>query len=270
MSDLTYNPLTTAKMQLPLNQKIIKRSNKRLILCGNEIEIFEYEKPFFYNFAPSLRSGGNGSSAPKDVPLDGEQFREEKKRRDDHLKRTRSQLRRLITSNATAWNCTPIFVTYTFAENITKIQEANYLFGIYTKRLNRRLGRKVKYLTVPEFQKRGAVHYHTIYFDIPYIEGLKKILRETWGYGFIDLKTIRKIKNIGAYVSKYLRKDTADIRLTRQKGYFCSKGLKQPYEIKNQEFIDSYMKNAIIEEIASIKYRSERYGEINYKQYKIK
>ncbi len=244
-------------------------SNKRLILSGNEIEVLEYEKPYFYNFAPSLRSGGNGSSASQDAPLNGEQFLEEKGRRADHLARTRAQLRRLITANATAWDCMPLFVTYTFAENITNLREANYLFGIYNKKLKRRLGRKVKYLTVPEFQKRGAVHYHTIYFDVPYIHGLKKILRETWGYGFIDLKTIRKIKNIGAYVSKYLRKDSGDIRLNRQKGYFCSKGLKQPYEMKNQKFIDTYLNNAILEEIASTKYRSERYGEIKYKQYKI-
>jgi len=150
-------------------------------------------------------------------------------RRDDNLTRTRSRLCRLIWANETEWGERPKFFTFTFKDNLTQVAEANAVWSKFARRLKQRFG-PMKYLAVTEFQERGAVHYHVIFFNMPYVKGLKKVIAELWGEGFIKLKAIGQIDNVGLYVSKYLTKENADDRLLRKKSFFCSRGLKKPDE----------------------------------------
>lgn len=55
------------------------------------------------------------------------------------------------------------FITLTFKENISDLNTAHYLFknSIYSLRKSaKQIGIDLKYLGVPEFQNRNAVHYH--------------------------------------------------------------------------------------------------------------
>ena len=53
------------------------------------------------------------------------------------------------------------FLTLTFAENVTDIDYANKKFSYYVDQV-RRVYKDFRYLCIPEFQKRGAVHYHLL------------------------------------------------------------------------------------------------------------
>ncbi|MGM9458151.1 rolling circle replication-associated protein, partial [Lacticaseibacillus rhamnosus] len=74
-------------------------------------------------------------------------------------------VRRLVLANFDAGSK---FVTFTFAENVKDIDQANREWKKFVQRLRRRYG-DFKYLSVIEFQKRGAVHYHMI-SDLPYVK----------------------------------------------------------------------------------------------------
>lgn len=241
---------------MQLDSKCVKFSKKRLVTYGDEVELYSYGKPYSYNWAPE-QSG-------EKMHLEGECI----ERRVDHLHRTRTNLRRLVTANATAFGCMPQFVTYTFATNMTDLRETHHLFDNAHKRLRRTLNRSLKYICVPEFQKRGAVHYHVVYFNIPFMEGLHKILETEWSHGFVWIQSVRDIRHVGAYISKYISADFDDSRMVGEKAFFTSRGLERPHEIRNETSIDKFLDGAILESVATKTFISERYGTITYTQYK--
>ena len=78
-----------------------------------------------------------------------------------------------------------MFLTLTFSDNITNISYAFREFSKYIQRLNYALGFNLKYVAVPQFQERGAVHFHVILFNFPFISGFNvyDFFRDTWGLG---------------------------------------------------------------------------------------
>jgi len=116
------------------------------------------------------------------------------------------------------------FLTCTFEENVTDIVYANNEFRKFIKRLNRRFG-SISYITAIQFQKRGAIHYHSL-INLPFVE--KQELQEIWGNGIIDIRKLEDVDNVGAYITRYMLRDALDGRLSGKKCYFTSKGLKRP------------------------------------------
>ena len=90
--------------------------------------------------------------------------------------RARRDLRRIVNSNVNQYGkeFTAKFVTLTFSENITELAPANAEYEKFIKRLNYQMfGTKksnIKYTAVPEFTKEGRVHYHVIFYNLPYIK----------------------------------------------------------------------------------------------------
>lgn len=81
----------------------------------------------------------------------------------------------------------PIFIILTFAENITNTETANYEFTKFIQRFNYEIIHKKSYLqysVVIEFQKRGAIHYHVVFYNLPFVKDLKSKLLKLWGNGF--------------------------------------------------------------------------------------
>ncbi len=211
-----------------------KFSNVRAVLSGSVLELFVYEKKVAYDF--------NIEPAERSIDLSVQPSEQEKiLTRIRSLQRTKSTLRRIVHANSYEWSdihgeiCKTKFVTLTFAENIQTVQEANPCFTNFMKRLNYRIHQtkksKLQYVLVPEFQKRGAVHYHAIYFNLPWFGA--DLLADTWAHGFVRINQIAHINNIGSYIAKYIGKDMNDHRLAGQKHYFTSRGLKRPIFIKD-------------------------------------
>lgn len=230
------------------NQKLAKKSNVRLVISGNNVEFFSYENAFFWNLEPQRTENGCwGLSNSK---------------RADNSVRAKTNLIRLIWANENEWNERVKFVTYTFAENMTDVATANLCWTEHVRKLRARFG-VLRYVCVPEFQTRGAVHYHVLFFNMPFVRGLKDVLAREWGHGFIKVKAINKIRDVGLYVGKYITKQRDDTRLVTLKAYFGSRGLKTPTTIKNEKQVDIWMwKNQNRVVLSESEYRSNYYGTV--------
>lgn len=153
------------------------------------------------------------------------------------LNRAKADLRRLVNTNIKDISK---FITLTFAENIQDLDYANKEFMLFIKRLSYKLHVKIEYVCVPEFQKRGAIHYHVIMFNVPYIRN--KELQDIWKHGFVRINKIDNVDNVGAYITKYMSKDfDLDNRLKGRKCYFSSRKLNKPKEIKEKDLVKSVL-----------------------------
>jgi len=238
---------------LSLDQRLTRFSNRRLVLCGKTFELYEYEVPYAYNKGPELRGDSPGGwSRPAE-------------RRLDNLRAVKQRVRRLVSTNVSLSHEVPKFVTYTFARNVKSVSEANRLWRLYCKRFSYEFGRQ-PYLSVVEFQKRGAVHYHTLYFAFPFVAGLKGKLAAVWGHGFVNVKGIAHVRNVPAYLTKYLQKELVDSRLVGHKAFFTSRGLHQPLEYKDPSQVALCLAGSTMATRIRRTYVSERFGRIDYSQ----
>lgn len=167
--------------------------------------------------------------------------------------RSKRTIKQLIECNVSdfefQFNNNLFFITYTFAENVQDFEIANYEFTKYIQRLNYFLyGKsksKLRYLTVPERQNRGAIHYHTIHFGLPYISQIYDTINSLWGAGFSWVKEVNNLPHLINYVCKYITKKPVEEK--GQKSFFCSKGLLRPVIYKS-ESVDSQEANSYLKE----------------------
>jgi len=191
--------------------------------------------------------------------------REHKGRINANIYRTRNNVRRLSLAN---FDNGSKFVTFTFAQNITDVSEANQLWKKFIKRMRYKYG-DFKYMAVIEFQKRGAVHYHVIW-DLAYIK--KSELSEIWSHGFVKINRIEHVDNVGAYIVKYMTKDLMDERFKGLKAYQCSKGLQRPLVLRGEQVAELYRMYGLEDKktVFESSYTSEHHGTILYKEYNLK
>jgi hypothetical protein len=251
-------------MQFTLHNK----SDVKIVQSGSLVEVYEYTNSLgFDHFAdlfkwPEIRA-----------MMDDNRSQEQKAK--SSVSRARRQVYRLIEANVGQHGqFNPMFATFTFAENQQDLRVANKVWSDYTMRLNRFLKKqgypRAKYLAVPEFQQRGAVHYHAIYFNIPFIVGFHFMLGDLWGQGRTEIKKVSHIRNIGAYVSKYLSKHALDTRLFRKKLYTASRGLKKP--IISVDVHNLFDIEKVVDSIAVVVRRSYQagvYGNVRYTRYRL-
>jgi len=241
--------------------------NKKLIISGSYIELYEYEKALRRDFTRKKIAKPDPIQTELDTKISPEQNTEQKTKtkRKDSINRTRNEIRRLI-------NCNPDFskfYTLTFAENITDVKITNKHFSKFIMRMEYRY-EKFKYIAIIEFQKRGAVHYHFL-CNLPFIDW--KEIEKVWGFGFIKVKKADKVTNMGAYFCKYLNKDMTDERLFNKKKYFCSKNLDRPTEVYENQIIEKLITMhdlSHIEPNFKSSFSGEYTGKVEYKQFKLK
>lgn len=146
------------------------------------------------------------------------------------MTRTKSRLIDIVNYNFNYWqeqgtgNQTK-FITLTFKENITSHAIANREFKKFIQRLRYTYGQDFSYVSVIEYQKRGAIHYHCIFFNLPYIHYTE--FNKIWGQGFTDLQSLEKIGNVGFYITKcldYMLEDM-DKKQEGQKFYLQSRNI---------------------------------------------
>lgn len=222
-------------------RKRIKLTDTKILVSGSTLEAYLYlDRKLSYNYIVPVSP--NKVRVRIDV-IDEKTKAQKQRSREKSMHRARSKLRRLVNANAWKWErqnnsiYTPKFVTFTFADNTQDTKIANEIFSKFIKRLNyyESNGTKtsfLKYVVVTEFQGRGAIHYHVIFFNLEYIWG--DDLRAIWREGIVHIRNIDNVSNAGAYVCKYMYKGFEDTRLDGKKRYFSSRGLIKPDEIKNE------------------------------------
>lgn len=209
-----------------LTERYTEQVRLKAIVSGLVIEVYQYSKGYKTGWEKS-------SDAPKKEK--GEKLGDKKcdaYRRVASQKEAGRRLRRLINAN---FSNQSQFITLTFRNgiltNVGDVSEANEKFRWFMKRVKRKYG-KQQYIAVVEFQdknNRGAVHYHLLMNS----SFSQEEIAELWGYGFVHVKDVTQVDNIGVYLTSYMGKSLDDDRLAGLKAYQCSQGLEQPTELIN-------------------------------------
>lgn len=143
-----------------------------------------------------------------------EKFSEKRSDNFNSLRKTFKTLRYLINNNFTG-SGNELHITLTYKENMTDTKQLYEDFKKFIMRFRysfKSYG-SIDYLTVIEPQERGAWHHHLLvrFNDVQekvFLDG--SMVSEIWGHGFIKIKTLSGVDNIGAYLSAYL----ADVEVT--------------------------------------------------------
>lgn len=204
----------------------------KIISYSNTLEIYEYEKDL-------VVLGGRTrtrkvDSCVYDVSSGGDdsfQERQEGKRR-DNARRAALAFRRIVASNF-GGSAPPLLVTLTYRDNFTDLGGAYKHYSAFNQSLRYKYGKTFRYICVPEFQKRGAVHFHALYWGLPeeifLLERKTRTLAGLWGKGFVYLKETDGNEKLSHYLTKYMSKAFVDPRLKNQKCYTASRNIKRPY-----------------------------------------
>ncbi|WP_435371911.1 rolling circle replication-associated protein, partial [Staphylococcus aureus] len=137
--------------------------------------------------------------------------------------------------------------------------------------------KNLKYTCCVERQTRGALHYHVVFYNLPYVK--QKDLLKVWQKGkyggSLCVNAIDDVDNVGVYVAKYITKEINDMKmqftaenspefregliamnnghlinkfskLSAKKLYFSSRGLIQP----EVEYTNDYDKVSVLLEMA--------------------
>lgn len=244
-------------------EKYTEIITERLFISGLEIEHYRYnEKPIIRNYKRKKRKEKKENNIEK----------KQDKKSNFAINRTRREIRRLVNSN------TGLIKFLTLTTAISDIKKANGFFNLFTQRMKSHFS-EFQYLAVIEFQKDvdffgnkkvdgGAVHYHLL-CNLRYVKS--EDLAKIWKHGFIKIKRVNHVDNLGRYLSKYLQKDMFDERMFGKKKFFCSQDLERPVEIINDEakfFIQDNYKNMKMTWEAT--FRDDYRGEIDYKIFHLK
>lgn len=125
----------------------------------------------------------------------------------------------------------PVLLTLTHA-NIPSYERAIENITLFFKRLRAYCGRSFRYIAVPEFQKRGSIHFHAIVWGIDRVitdnEQQNRYLQNIWQRGYLDCIITDGSPKLASYLSKYLSKGLLSQRIGSKKGYFCSRNIMRP------------------------------------------
>lgn len=128
------------------------------------------------------------------------------------LRQTFKKLRYLINNNFTGER-NELFLTLTYAENMTDPKKLYDDIRKFVMRLKYHFKDEstIDYINVVEPQGRGAWHCHVLlrFNELEKIFIPNQEMAEMWGHGFVTIKSMQDVDNIGAYLSAYL----ADIEL---------------------------------------------------------
>lgn len=246
---------------------------KKIVQSGDIIEIYEYSKGYLKDYENTRADSGR--------KIDYESTDYDKHRK-QVLQRAKRDLRRLVNSNHGQYGSqfTSKFLTLTFGENVTDLDVANYEFKKFILRLNYLVFNtkksNLKYNVVIEFQERGAIHYHIIIYNMPFIK--QKQVLELWGNGIVWINKIDDIGNVGAYVADYLGDEdkeqghnVEDSRLKGRKSYFSSRGLYKPIEFTDEKTVETVGTALPSRNLThSAQFENEHLGHISYRQYNLK
>lgn len=254
----------------------------KLITYGQHAELYQYEENLKFN-------GRGGRKAQSTACLQGmgearadslQQGEQRIAKRTDNARRTSLLFRRLVSANLGVTS-KPLLISLTYAKNLTEIRQGYKDFKAFARLLYTRYGKRVSYIAVPEFQKRGAIHFHALIWGLPTkelaeTERRTRLVAGLWGHGFIDLiETDGDIK-ISSYLAKYMTKAFLDPRLKNQKSYTTSRNIKRPVTIKNPLLLPLFTGGLIYETDLSTavllqekQYMTKWLGKGRYRRYQL-
>lgn len=126
---------------------------------------------------------------------------------ENSLRQTFKKLRYLINNNCTG-KANELHAVLTYKENMTDVEQLYKDFKKYILRLKYAYKDKstVDYISVVEPQGRGAWHCHVLlrFNDLDKIYIPNDEMARLWQQGFVTVRSLKDVDNIGAYLSGYL------------------------------------------------------------------
>ena len=192
----------------------------KTIKYGNFLEVYNYE----LSPQPKVKIGKDKDKIERD---EEDLFA----KRLDNIKVTKRNFTRLISANLIKNK--PLLVSLTYSENMTDIAIGYQDFRKFAQALRNKFGNHFKYIAAPEFQKRGAVHFHVLFWDLPDTvspaqERKERIIQSFWGHGYVDLELTDGSDKLAGYLAKYMAKAFVDTRLKNKKAYVASRNISRP------------------------------------------
>lgn len=206
--------------------------NTKIIETPTTKEIWIYEKPVFRQSEEDNTTCHIKATRKTFDELSAKKQAISLQRKQKYYKEKRWEIARLIDCN---YDNQTKFLSMSFKENIQDIDYTNKQFKNFIQRLNyyqfNTKTQKIKYIATWEYQKRGAIHYHLVLFDFPFIQ--LPALNKLWGHGTLQINRVDVdgAQSIGRYISKYFSKDLA-LKEHKKKAFFKSQNLKIPKETK--------------------------------------
>ena len=258
----------------------------KIVRCGDYLQVYFYSKKQVRNdiknlYINDLKNKGN------QIKFD---FQESNKNNDcvknnnlndiEHrnIIRTKLNCQRLAKANAKDWTS---FITLTYAENMQDIKQAKIELNYFIKNV-KKVKKDFKYIAIPEFQKRGAIHFHLLtnlslqdnYIIIKQKDNNKYYNVKYWSKGFTSFEPLyNDLKKVIGYISKYMTKD-CDSRLFGIRRFTSSENLIKPVEeyinIQERKHLDYFLdliqnKQCIYENT----YQDNFDNDISFKEYKV-
>lgn len=220
------------------------RSYYKMVISGKIVEVYKFEHSIKLNqpkpepreltyteIIDALLGTDKVTAEPSpDTALIDEVLARVKQQR--RVSRARNTMRRLIQTN---FDQAGKLLTLTFRNtekfDITSLTLCNKRRTHFYHNLRAHYP-DCKFVAVPEFQKRGAVHYHLV-LNLPYIP--VEEVRKLWPYGFVKINKIYNPAKVGWYIAKYLAKNVADPRFHHHRCYSSSLNLDKPRVVYGDE-----------------------------------
>lgn len=273
------------KRLLYSRDEIALQYNVNAVVCANGwVQMRQYDRPLKYlpeGWEIEPETGGKSNAVLQHHELDDEPKEIERR----SLNKTKYKLIEYASENINLWHS---FITLTFKENETNITDANDYFHKFCTKWKRKK-HDFAYIAMPEYQKRGAVHYHMItnlqpdidipkrkpiktwnpekfkwfiltYYDVPFWTNSK---RESLGFSSaLPLDMTDSNFNVALYMCKYLFKEV-DNRLYGRKKLLKSNNLKEPDKIRLQSNVvyQKAMQYLIDKGYEPDTYRNEKKGQ---------
>lgn len=236
-----------------------KYAYEKIVQSGDLLEVYQYEK---MPFPPRIKrkSKRRGERLP---------FKSER-----HIKRAVFNFRRRARANLVYGN--PHMLTLTMLE-IMPISEAYEIFTQFGVRMRKEYGNSIVWIAVPEFQKRGAVHFHVLIWKLPYeihvTERTTRTIQHLWGQGFVDIIATDGSPKLSGYLAKYMSKAMHDERLFNKKAYSCSRNALSPVSFNTKTSIALLKEefgidhDPYLQPVREREYPSKWLGNVRYRAY---
>ena len=266
----------------------------RLIQSGDYAELFQYE------YEPIPRKSRYNFNKRKREELDIDQSLQ---RRIDNIFRAKKNFFRLVRTNLKP-NEKPVFITLTTVNQKSLPIAYGYLTD-FRNRLRKIYGNIFKYIAVPEYQKRGVVHFHCLVWGLPEIDIFNEIpwsvwtkigikhpkvlqrfltfcheynfkpeqasglrgLQHQWARGFLDCVPTDGSPKLANYMAKYMSKAMSDRRLYQSKSHVCSRNFLRPVSQTISPFDDLLYHIVGDKPPTRIKEYDSRFGKCKYSVY---
>lgn len=203
----------------------------KVIISGDNLEFYKYSEPIIItkkqrkNYKKRLRSDVLTSyldSPSTYKPVSRSSFR-----------RTRANISRLVSANPDLTR----FLTLTFENHVNDLKASSAIFKLFIMRLKYEVP-NLKYVAVPEFTKKGRIHYHLLTnFSMP-----NSRLRSIWGQGFVMINKISHVKFVHLYIAKYISKDLFKVNYFGFQKVLYSRNLYRPLVFNGFKKINPILK----------------------------